>query len=446
MKETFLTRLPFSPGVRRVLENMLWLFFDKIFRIGFGIFVGVWIARHLGPSQYGLWNYAIAFSSLFGAFASLGLDSIVVREIARDDSNRDKLLGSAFFMKLGAGIIMLLLSVATISFVKPGDRLIVLLVVLSSSSFIFQSLCVVDLYFQAHIQSKFSVYAYSGAFIINSLLKLILLVNKAPLIMFAFANVLEIVMSCIFLVALYQHNHLSIRTWHFDSRTAVKLLCDSWPLILAGMSVTIYMRLDQVMIGEFLGDKEVGIYAAAVRISEIWHFIPMAIVSSTLPTLIESKKRSTELYHSRMQYLYDVMAFLALVVAIATTLLGKSIILALFGVEYEKSSDVLVILIWSGFATCLGVASSNWLTVENLQNYSFYRTVAGCIANILLNLYLIPRFGARGAAAATLVSYFISTFFLILWKETRSTAWMMLKSLWIFRAIARLKVNFHELR
>lgn len=419
-----------SSGLRKITHNIGWLFLDKILRMGVGLVVGVWIARYLGPGQYGLWNYAIAFTSLFGAFATLGLDSIVVREIVKVPSSRDEILGSAFFLKLIGAAVTLILTVFVVYLIKAGDRLTLYLVAVSSIGFVFQSLNVIDFYFQSQVRSKYTVYAQNSAFVVMAGVKIILLLSKAPLIAFAIAGAFEIGLGSLFLIIVYTRNRLSIYNWHFKATVARNLLQESWPLILSSLAIMVYMRIDQVMIGQMLGNLGVGIYSAAVKVSEIWYFVPMAITGSLFPAIIESKSLGTQVYYARLQKLYNFMAWLGIIVAVTITLSSTYIIRKLYGESYFDASSVLSLHIWAGIAASLGVASGCWLMAEGLQKISFYRTLNGAIVNILLNLFLIPRYGVKGAAMATVIAQvFAAILFDALNVRTRPTFFMKLRAL-----------------
>jgi|WetSurMetagenome_2_1015567.scaffolds.fasta_scaffold00026_72 polysaccharide transporter, PST family len=391
-----------SEGLRKITHNIGWLFLDKILRMGVGLVVGVWVARYLGPKQYGLWNYAIAFTSLFGAFATLGLDSIVIRDIVKEPSRRDELLGSAFWMKLMAAVLTCLLTVTIIQFLKRGDRLALYLVALSSIGFIFQSTNVIDFYFQSQVRSKYTVYAQNSAFVLVALVKIVLLLSKAPLLAFAIAGAIEIGLGSLFMIFFYTRNHLSIWNWGFSGKDSIQLIRNSWPIILTDMAIMVYMRIDQVMIGQMLGEREVGIYSAAVKLSEIWYFIPMAIVSSLYPAIIESKKQSMELYLKRVQQLYTFMVWMALSIAIPMTFLSEWVVAILFGDAFREASNALSISIWSGVFVFYTVARSKWILVENYQIYSNFYIISGLMVNVLLNFLLIPTLGISGAAWSAL--------------------------------------------
>lgn len=424
----FYQRYKKSEGLRNISHNIGWLTLDKIFRLGVGLVVGLWIARYLGPKQYGIWNYAIALTSLFGSIATLGIDNILVRELVKYPAQRNILLGSAFFMRLFAGLLTTFLAVLTIYFINKGDRLLIYLATLNSLTFIFQAIYIIDNYFQSQIKSKYSVYAHNAAFIVISIVKIGLIILNYPLIAFAIAGAIEVTLISIFLIYAYSLNQMSIRSWLFKYEIAKLLIKDSWPQLLAGLSILVYMRIDLVMIGNMLGNKEVGIYSAAVKISEIWFFIPLSIVNTLFPIIIKSKNISDKIYYSRIQKLLVLMAWLSIVIAILMSFMSGFVINLLFGKEYIQASSILIIHIWSGVPVCLGLASGAWFTAENLQIIHFYRTIIGAIVNVILNMLLIPKFGASGAALATVVSYFISVFSAILFRRARTISIMMLKS------------------
>ena len=428
------TKLENRHELQAIIGNTGWLFADKILRMGVGLFVVVWIARYLGPEQFGLWNFAIAFAALFGAFATLGLDGIVIRELVKNPERQNELLGSAFVLKLIGGMFTLLTTVIAIALMRSGETLTLWLVGLSAAGFIFQSVNVINFYFQAKVQSRYTVYAANGAFVLMTLVKISLLLTSASLIAFAWAGLGEVALTAAFLLVAYRANHHHMRAWRYDRQVARDLLRDSWPLILSSLAIMIYMRIDQIMIGQMLGDKEVGLYSAAVRVSEAWYFIPMAIVSSVFPAIIEAKKKSETLYNERLQKLYDLMVWLSIAVAVPMTFLSGWVVILLFGQPYELAGTVLAIHVWGGLFVALGVARGKWLLVENLQKYSFWYVSAGAVVNVAGNFLLIPSYGIEGAAIATLFSYGVSVAvapYLI--KDTRISVIQMTRSLNIIR-------------
>lgn len=420
--------------LQKVLENMGWLFFDKFFRMGIGLFVGVWVARYLGPEKYGTLGYAQAFVALFATFASLGLDSIVIRDIVNDPSCKDETLGTAFSLKLAGGFLTTVLSVAAIYLLRPEDTLTLYLVGIIAIGTVFQSFSTIDFWFSSQIQSKYTVYAQNIAFVIISVIKVVLILRQAPLIAFAWAALAEVIIGSAGLVAFYRLNGYSMRKWKNNWFRARQLLNQSWPLILSGVTIMIYMRIDQIMLGQMVGQYAVGIYTSAVKLSEVWYFIPSAIVASLTPALLDAKKVNETLYYLRLQKIFNLLAVIAYSVALPMTFLSHWIITILFGAEYGAAGPVLAIYIWAAVFVFQGVARGVWIVAEGLMKFSLATTFAGLVINVVLNYLLIPIYGPIGSALATVFSQFVasvgSNYF---YDKTRTIGKMQMKSLLIFR-------------
>lgn len=417
-------------GIKKIFSNISWLFLEKIFRLSVGLFVATWIAKYLGPEQFGLWNFAIAFAALFGIFSTLGLDNIVVRDIVKEPNSINEILGSAFFLKFIGAIVALVLAAIVIYFVRSGYNLVLFLVIVTSAGFLFQAFNTIDFHFQSQVLSKYAAYARSTAFIIISVIEILLILLSAPLMAFALAGLAEVILASIFLISAYYLNNHSMRKWRVSFSMIKRLLMDSWPLFLSSIAIMFYLYIDQIMLGQMVGDKEVGIYSAAVRISEMWYFIPVIIADSVFPYIVILKKNSEELYYSRIQDFYNVMVLIGLSIAIIITFSSQRVIGLLFGRDYIEAASILSLHIWSGLFVCLGVASGRWLVVENLQRYSAYRAISGMIANIILNLFLIPKYKGYGAALATLGSISLSAYFFdFLNIKTRKNFFMKTRSL-----------------
>lgn len=397
-------------GFMKYFKNTSWLFFEKILRMLLTLVVNIWIARYLGVEQFGILSFVIAFVGLFLTFSTLGLDGIIIRELVTHEHKRDEFLGTAFGLKLiGAFIVLVLLAIA-VKFTS-NDIYTNTLIFIIASAMIFQSFNVIDFYFQSIVLSKYVVFAKIISLLTSTLIRVFLLMIQAPLVAFAWVILVESIVLAFVLIMYYFSQGLSIFSWQSNFQLAKKLLKDSWPLIFSGLVVAIYMKIDQIMIKEILGNEATGQYSAAVMLSEAWYFIPIVVSSSLFPAIIKAKKSNLYEYHKKLQSLFDVMAWIAILVAISTTFFSEWIIELFYGVQYKDAGSVLMIHIWSGIFVYIGVVSSKWFLAENLQLYSFYRTLAGAILNIFLNYILIPTYGIEGAAFSTLFSQFIASYF-----------------------------------
>ncbi|HQB28414.1 MAG TPA: flippase [Paludibacter sp.] len=417
-------------GLINILNNITWLFFDKFIRLGVGLLVGVWIARYLGPEQFGLLSYALAFVALFSAVANLGLNAIVVRDLVQDSASTDTTMGTSFLLSVFGGLLAFCLSLLAISYARPDDELAKFIVVLLSLLMVFKATDVVRYWFESQVQSKYVVWMENGLFLVFAAIKIVLIVAEAPLLAFIWALFAEGLLVSTGLMIVYALQGGEIRAWRAQISRVKNLIKDSWPLILSGLAIMVYMRIDQIMLGQMLDDESVGIYSAAVKISEVWYFIPMTIVASVFPSIIEAKKQGEARYYQRLQKLSGLMLLLALAGAIPMTFLSAWITDLLFGNAYQLAGSVLAIHIWSGLFVFLGLASGEWFIIEGLQKYYFYRTILGAFVNIGLNFIMIPKFGIIGAAWATVVAQLCSNIlFNIFNRKTRVIFFMQCKSI-----------------
>jgi O-antigen/teichoic acid export membrane protein len=434
-----------SETFKKYFKNTSWLFTEKILRLLISFVVTVLVVRYLGPEQFGLLSYAISFYGLFSTISILGLENISIRELVKYPGRRDDILGSAFLLRLIGGIVTIILIALTL-FISGEPTEISILILIISTSAIFQSFSVIDYYFRAEVKAKYSAYVMMASVLFTSLLKILLIILKAPLIYFAIVLSVEFFAMAAGFLLVYKYNKLKIINWNFREETAMNLLKDSWPLILSGLVIAIYTKIDQVMIKNMLDSKELGNYAAAVRLSEAWYFIPIALTNSLFPAIVNAKKLSNKFYLNRMQKLYDILAWIAITIAVPVSIFSGDIINIIFGSEFQSAAPVLTIYIWAGVAVFLGVASSQYLITENFTKLSFFRTLIGMVINVILNLVLIPKYGIIGAAYATLISYSVAVFSIILFPKARKQFSMMMKSILLITFIQYIfeKWNIHS--
>ncbi|MEJ5961237.1 flippase [Pedobacter immunditicola] len=425
---------------QKYFKNTSWLMFGKIL----SMIVGFLIARYLGPVSFGDLSFADALTAIVAAVGTLGLDSFIIREIIKEPNKKNEILGTSLAMRLAVNLLIIPISIGIYLLFhefsdKPGRPLTLIITLLSIASF-FKSFNVIDSYFQSQVQSKYVVQVQNIVVILSAVVKIVLVWLNMPLIYFAAAITLDALILAMGLVWMYHIRGFDMRQWTFNWSRAKSLLQQSFPLILSAVMVSIYMKIDQVMLKN-VGSAEVGIYSAAAKISEAWYFIPLAIVTSVFPAIINARQTDLDRYHKRLKNLYDLLIFMSLPVAIVLSFFGTDLIHLLYGNRYEGAGPMLSIHIWSGVFVFLGVASSQYLLAEGYTKISFQRTAFGAVANILLNLWLIPLYGGVGASIATLIACFLSTFYIIFIPKTRHQGIMMLKSLFLICALQKIKIR-----
>ncbi len=417
-------------GAKKIFSNASWLLVDRIARMSAGLIIGLWLARYLGSENFGIYSYAIAFSGLFQALSTLGLESIAIRDIVREPLKSGEILGTVFSLQLIGGLVSLLLVIGMITGLKPNQTSIHWIVIIIAAKIPLNAFNTFDMWFQSQCQSKYTVCVRLIAFTIISALKVILIVSHAPLILFAWVFLLEDIFFSIGIGLAY---NLALKkdtpSWKLNLGRAKKLLISSWSLLISEIVIMLYMRIDQIMIGEFLGNTDVGIYSLAIRFTEIWYFIPIVIVNSIFPAIVLLRETDETAYRRRLQQLYTTITWVALSIVLGTLLFSKYFINIMLGEDYTESINILSITIWVIIFAAQGVARGKWLVTENLQSYAFLYIGIGGLVNVTLNYLWIPIYGLKGAAVATILSQAIVAIFApMLFKETRISSFMLIKS------------------
>ena len=417
------TTLKQHPGIRKYFANTSWLLGERILRMGVSLFVGIYVARFLGPEKFGLLSYALGFVMLFGTIASFGLNEILVRELLQEKTQIKELLSTAFFIRVFGFLMMGCIIIFALQFTND-DKYTHLMITIITLSIFFQSFNVIDCYFQSQVQSKYVVIVQFIQLLITSLIKIFLIINKATLIWFAIVFLIDQALLAILLLSIYRWKKEWFSVFSVRWELAKQLFTNAWPLIFSGMMVSIYMKIDLIMIKEMLDAKAVGIYAAAVKLCEVLYFLPVVVMSSLFPAIVEARKKDLIVYRKQVYRIYEIMIGATAIVAIITTFLADWIVNILYGSIYQEAATILQIYIWAFVFVSLGVVSSKYLVAENLEIYAMYRSILGAIINITLNWYLIPIYGIKGAAIATLITQiFVAYLFLFCFQSTRYNFW-----------------------
>ncbi|EJQ64903.1 flippase [Bacillus mycoides] len=414
----------------KIIGNASWLVGDKVFNMVIGVFVMALVARYLGPENYGLYNYALAFVTLFTALSTLGLETLSVKSIVHQEEEEGTILYTSLILRVLGGIVVVFLASISVRVLAPDEPLIHLLVMIMSFTMIIKSLEVIEYWIQAYQKSKISSLIRMGAYAFSALLKIAFVFFNGNLLHLALIYTSDALIVGIALVIAYFKNRTSHTKWKFEFQYAKKVLSKSWYLILSGLMVTLYMQIDKVMLGSMLTNKkELGMYSAATQIASMWYFVPLAVITSFQPIIMKKKLESHNNYINSMQTLYSIVAWIGILFGICMILFSDLIVAILYGQEYKHAANIITISVWAGTFATLGSARSIWLLVENLQKYTLLYTSAGLIINVGLNYLLIPNYGGFGAAFATLIAQaFANIFVLAFFKKTRISSIMIIKA------------------
>lgn len=413
------------------LFNASWMMAERLLNIGVGFVTAVLLARYLGPEQFGILAYAISMTAIFASAGHMGLAGLVVREVVKKPDLVPETLGTTFMLKLaGMAIGYALILIYTLTFEQIGSTEFWMLLIVASAIF-FQTFDVVEYWFQSQVQAKYPAIAKSTSLVIAAGIKVALVLSGAGVVAFAFAHTAQFMLAALILAMLYKGTTaVSLTTWKASFAKAKELLSQGWIIYLGSIFAVVYMKIDQVMLKWMVGAEEVGVYAVAAQLSEAWYFLPTAIVASFFPKLIKLHEADPARFNQRFQQLFDVLFVLAIFVAILVSLVAGPLIALLFGAEYQNSASILTIHIWAGVFIFMRAAFSRWILIEGALMFSLITQGLGALANIGLNLLLIPQYGGEGAAMATLISYAIASYAaLLVHKKTRPVFFMMTKSM-----------------
>lgn len=408
-------------GRRKFLKNIGWLMGGKIVNMILQFLVSLATARYLGPSNFGTINYVAAFVSFFSSIASLGLAVIVIKEIATDKYDNNKVIWTSIWMRLATAILSTICIVALMFITNRNDPQIVQIAILESISIIFSSFDTINYYFQAKLLSKWSSIAGVLAYIGMSLYRIYLLATEADIVWFALATSSDMIFLTLFLMIFY----IRVEGFHprFDWGIGKRLIKQSYHYLIAGLITILYAQVDRVMLGNMLDKASVGYYSAALTISTLWSMIPSALIQSLSPVLYDAAKKDRSLYLRRLRQSYALLFWLNAAYSIFVCVFAHWVILLLYGSDYLAGTNALRIVVWYYGLSTMSTLNQVYLANDNKNRYINRFCLAGLITDVVLNAALIPVFGINGAAIATLITHIMIQIIMpYVYKDTREIA------------------------
>ena len=409
------------------INNSIWILAEKAARIISGLLVGVLVARFLGKEQFGIISYALSVLSIFTVFSTLGLDGIIVRELITDKKKKYKIIGTTFWLRFFGSFLVVF--VATYySFIRdPNDR--TWIVFLVSIAVIFQSFSVIDFYFQSEVKGKYNAISQVITLIISAIVKLVLIYIQAPLSWFASMVMLAAIFTAFNQLIFYKKNQQEISNWKFSLIEAKRLLSHSWPIIISAFMQMIYQQADKILIVRYLHDMGMlGQYSAATRISEASFFIPVALSAALFPGIVNNR-HNKPLQLKRLTQIYSLMIWSAIFISIGGFLFGDWLIGFLYKGGFPLAPEIFKIHIWITIPIFLGTAWGFWLLALNKQKLITIYQFLLLIIVLVLETYMIPMYGIRGAAYSIVLSQILSIFIIIFVYKPKESAMLFISAL-----------------
>lgn len=413
----------------KVAKNSIWIISEKIFQMIISLFVNRIVAEYLQPENYGTLNYVVSLVTFFTSLCTLGLDAIIINEIINKREKQGEILGTSIVMRLISSLISTVLIVVVVLVLKPNDNTILIMSILQSSCLFFQAFECLNIWYQSELKSKYTSIIAFIVYIIVAIYKIYIVVTNKSVEWFALYSVLTALLTAIITLVLYtKQKGPKLKV---NKNIMIPLLKKSYPFILSGLMISIYGQTDKIMLGSFLPDMTgVGLYSVAITITNLWSFIPSAIIASFRPTIISAKLESKEKYIKRLKQLYSIILWVNIAYALGISIFSNLIIKILYGEAYLGAKIPLILAVWSGGFSYIGVARDIWFVSEGYQKYSTWISLVGCLMNLVLNFIMIPMWGIVGAAIATTITQImtglVSTLF---FKKTRINTKYILEAL-----------------
>lgn len=383
----------------RIFKNASWIIACKIVQSVLSLVVTMLSARYLGPSGYGLISYAASLVSFAGPLMQLGFNSVLVQEIVNNPEKEGEALGSAITTSFITSFLTIggILSFVTIA--NRGEKDTLIVCALYSILLIFQSVEMMQYWFQAKLKSKYTSIVMLIAYVLVSAYRIVLLVTGKNIYYFAIAQAIDTLIIAASLLIIYRK--IGDKKLSFSYKRVRQIFAKSKYYIISSLMVIIFSQTDKIMIKNMLGDSETGYYTAAVTCASMTSFIFLAIIDSVRPEIFSSKNISVKKFEKNISRLYCIIIYLSLLQCIAITLLASPFIHIVYGKSYDPSINTLRIMVWYSTFSYLGYIRNMWILSEGKQRFLLIINLSGALINVGLNFALIPVWGINGAAFAS---------------------------------------------
>lgn len=397
-----------NTGFKKYFRNTMWLFLTYGLRLFTGFFVGLWLARYLGPEDYGIYNYVISFTTIIITISQFGTTEILIKKILDLPETTASSLKAGFDLRMLLSFGLFALFMLYI-FLFEEDRTRSYLCI-SIVAIFFQPFEVVDSFFRAKVMSQKSSIGRMSQLAISSLLKIALIIYKAPLIWFYLVFVFDGIFYAAMVMSAYLKENENFLSFKASISTIKEIVRESFPLMVIAVTTLMLARFDLVLIGKLLTKVDVGLYSAASKTIEIGSLFSVIVSLSLYPAILNARKSNREVYEKRMATLNNFLVAGGMVLSLCVFFLAKPLIVVLFGNNFGPSQEILQILSFNILFVSFYQVSYRWYLSENLQHLMMIKTLIAVIFNISLNIILIQNLGIKGAAYGSLVTSFIFHF------------------------------------
>ena len=394
------------PGV----QNAGWIGVEKIGRMALSLLVGIFVVRQLGPDRYGTYAYVLTWATVFSPLALFGIGENTVRHLVGSPAHEGRVLATAALLRVGSSLLAALLTLmAFLSAGTHADATTGQLSIAMTTLFVYP-LLVFEPYFQAHSKARIITMCGLGSALVAAAVKVCGILSAAPVGFFLAAHALETALLSACLLGAYLFTTAAPRQWAFDRALASVLCKEALPMIIGGFAILIYNQSDMLLLGMLLDSPhQVGLYSAACRVSTMWVFIPMAVITSASPFLYRFLADHDARYEPRLLQMTAFCIAIAYGFCLIVTIFPELILRILFGAEFVDAAPALRVHVWSNIFSILGMAQNSWILGRGLLWVALQNTILGATINLVLNVVVIPSYGAVGASWTTVIAMAVAT-------------------------------------
>lgn len=411
----------------KIVQNAGWIIAEKIIQMAISLIISLITARYLGPANYGIINYAAAYTGIFFSLSTLGINSIIVKEIKDNPLEEGKVMGTTLGLQLLASILSYISILGIVLFVDAGETTTLLVVGLNCISILCNVLGTMRFWFQSKLKSKITVSCTLIAYIITSIYKVLLVVNGESVVFFAIAISIDYLICGMLLYISYRRN--KGQKLKFSWRYGKILLGKSHHFILSGIMISIYAQTDKFMLKQMVNSTEIGYYSTACAICNMWCFVLSAIIDSMQPSIIDAHKTNKDMFDKKNKLLYAIVFYVSACVSVVFSIFAELIVYILYGTAYLSAAMPLRIVTWYTSFSYLGVARNTWIVCNNKQKYLKYVYLISAVLNVFLNILFIPLWGASGAATASVITQLATLIFPLFIRDFRANTLLMVDAI-----------------
>lgn len=412
----------------REIINAGWIISGRVLNKLLAFVVGILTANYLGPSNYGLINYAAAYTTFFASLCSLGINSVIIKDFVEHPDEQGEAIGTSLLMRAVSSVLSVIMIVGIVPIVDRGDRAALIVAVLCSLGLVFQIFDTLNCWFQSRLESKYPATAAIISYAIVSALKIALLIQKKNVYWFAAAASAEYLITAVFLISIYIKKKGPALSVSFSK--GINLLKSSNSFIVAGLMISVYASVDKLMLRHMMDDSAVGNYAIAISLSTTWAFVLSAIIDSLSPGIMKLHRRDRRKYERKNRQLYAIVFYVSCAVSLGICVFASPIIHTLYKHAYDGAVAPLRIVVWYTAFSYLGVARNTWMVCENRQKYLMGLYAVAAALNVIMNAVMIPVWGGAGAALASLLTQISTTMIIPLFiKDLRPNTRLLVEAI-----------------